>query len=72
MMPGMDGGAVAALLQANPVLAEIPMVFLTAVVSNKETGGHEALIGNMPFLAKPVDLQELIGCIERHARVENP
>ena len=65
MMPEMDGGDVAARLQADPLLRDTPVIFLTAIVSNEETDGREMLSGGETFLAKPVDTQELIKCIEQ-------
>src|SRR6266446_6084627 len=35
-MPGTDGGEVAAQIQSNPELQRIPIVFLTAPVTNAE------------------------------------
>ena len=66
MMPEMDGGAVAAQLQEDPLLKGIPIVFLTAIVSKEETKGHEARIGGLNYLAKPVDVAELTQVIEAH------
>src|SRR6266540_606550 len=54
IMPDMDGGDVAARLQADPLLRNTPVIFLTAIVSNEETDGHEMLSGTATFLAKPV------------------
>jgi CheY-like chemotaxis protein len=66
MMPGMDGGEVAARLQEVPLLQDTPIVFLTAIVSNEETHGSEAYIGGHDYLAKPVDLNILIQVIKGH------
>jgi CheY-like chemotaxis protein len=66
MMPEMDGGGVAAQLQQDPLLKNIPVVFLTAIVSNEETQERETNIGGQNYLAKPVDLSELTRCIEQH------
>src|ERR1035437_8833345 len=51
MMPGMDGGELAACFQANPKLKAVPIVFLTAAVTKREVtaGGGEG--GGGPFLA---------------------
>ena len=68
MMPGMDGGDVAAELQADPLLRDTPVIFLTAIVTNEETKGHETMIGTHMFLAKPVDLAELKKSIEENLR----
>jgi two-component system, OmpR family, response regulator len=56
MMPDMDGGDVATRLRADPLFRDIPIIFLTAIVSNAETDGHEMMRGGETFLAKPVDL----------------
>lgn len=66
MMPEMDGGEVAAQLRANALLKDVPLIFLTAIVSNKETGGHEMISGANAFLAKPVDWHELKACLAEH------
>ena len=65
VMPKVDGGDAAARIQKDPALARIPIVFLTAIVSKKDAqpGG---LIGGFPFLSKPVSLDDLIACIEKH------
>jgi two-component system OmpR family response regulator len=66
MMPGMDGGELAACFQANPKLKAVPIVFLTAVVTKGEVEAHGGLIGGRPFLAKPVVLSELVACLKHH------
>jgi CheY-like chemotaxis protein len=68
MMPEMEGGAVAAQLREVSALKNTPIVFLTAIVSKEETKGQEAVIGGENFLAKPMDLAELIQCLEKHLR----
>jgi CheY-like chemotaxis protein len=68
MMPGMDGGEVATRLQSNPKLRNTPIVFLTAAVKRSEVASHKGSIGNLPFVAKPVDFQEVVECIERQMR----
>jgi two-component system, OmpR family, response regulator len=66
MMPSMDGGEVASRLQAVPKLRATPIVFLTAAVKRSEINAHQGLIGGLPFLAKPVELQELLECIDKN------
>lgn len=68
IMPGMDGGDVAARLRADPLFRDTPIIFLTALVSNDETDGHEILRGAETFLAKPVDMSELKKTVEEHLR----
>jgi len=68
IMPGMDGGDVAARLRADPLFRDTPVIFLTAIVSNEETDGHEMESGGDAFLAKPVDIGELRKTLEQHIR----
>ncbi|MEQ1861002.1 MAG: response regulator [Chthoniobacteraceae bacterium] len=63
VMPKIDGGDVARQIRADPTLAHVPIIFLTAIVSSREQG-HE--IGGFPFLAKPVSVNAIIRCIEEH------
>lgn len=64
MMPAMDGGEVAEHLQAHPKLKNTPIVFLTATVRKNEVAARSGYIGGLPFIAKPVDLADVVGCIE--------
>jgi CheY-like chemotaxis protein len=65
-MPGMDGGSLAAVLQASPKLKGVPIVFLTASATQDELRERQGLVGGLPFLAKPVNLQEVLACLEQH------
>ena len=66
MMPGLDGGNLASQLQTNPKLKGVPIVFLTAAVTREEVRARRGLVGGLPFLAKPVDLDEVLVCLKRH------
>lgn len=66
VMPGMDGGHVAAVLQSHSKLKTIPIVFLTAAATKTEVAAHQGRIGGSEFLAKPVDLTEIVGCLRTH------
>lgn len=66
IMPGIDGGNLAATIKADALLRRIPIVFLTAVVSRKEAGEAPKQIGGFPFPAKPVSPEALERCIEEH------
>jgi CheY-like chemotaxis protein len=68
MMPGMDGGELAERLHAHPLLRNTPIVFLTAAVRKSEVAEQQGRIGGLPFVAKPVDLEEVIGCLEKASR----
>jgi two-component system, OmpR family, response regulator len=66
VMPGIDGGNLAARMKGDALLKHIPIVFLTAVVSSKEAGQEPKHIGGFPFLAKPVSPDVLERCIEEN------
>ena len=66
MMPGMDGGELAACFQANPKLKGVPIVFLTAAVTKGEVKAGIGLVGGHTFLAIPVVLSEVVACIRHH------
>ena len=64
LMPGPDGCEVSARLHADPELKDTPIVFLTALADNADTGGHAVAAGSTVYIAKPVDTEELIKCID--------
>lgn len=66
IMPDMAGSDVAAQIKEDDETKNIPIVFLTAAVTKKELDGSCSLIGGRPFIAKPVNLKELIYCIEKY------
>ena len=63
VMPEIDGGDVAKQFRADPEFAALPVVFLTAIVSQKESH-HE--FGGFPFLAKPVSIEMIKQTIAEH------
>jgi CheY-like chemotaxis protein len=65
LMPRLDGCDISARLHADPELKDTPIVFLTALAHNEDTGGHAVVAGSTVYLAKPVDAEELIKCIEQ-------
>ncbi len=72
MMPGLDGGNLASVLQTQPTTKNVPMVFLTAAVTREEVRTRHGLIGGQAFLAKPVNLHEVLACLERHLGPPQP
>ncbi|HET9418198.1 MAG TPA: response regulator [Chthoniobacterales bacterium] len=69
-MPGKDGGDVARELQADSVLRQTPILFLTSLISHSEAGRGAVERGGMLFLAKPVDPALLIETIGRILKSE--
>jgi two-component system, OmpR family, response regulator len=63
IMPKMDGGDVARQMASDPILKDVKIIFLTAIVSQREQAGLED-IGGHPFMAKPVSLAALTAKIE--------
>jgi len=63
VMPKIDGGDVAQQIRSDPLLENVPIVFLTAIVSQRETRSE---IGGFPFLAKPVSLDAITKCLAEH------
>ena len=72
VMPDTDGAEVAAQIQVDPELHGTPIIFLTALVTKAEADKGLRIDG-YSFLAKPIDIQELMNVIEKHssARSEN-
>jgi CheY-like chemotaxis protein len=68
MMPVLDGGELAARIQADPELRNTPFIFLTATVSANEQAASTCFAGTQTFLAKPFKLGDLVDCIERKTR----
>jgi len=65
IMPDMDGSEVANRLKSDPVTRNIPILFLTALVKNKEIETKSGSIGGNIFLAKPITTDELVKSIDQ-------
>ena len=65
VMPVMDGTETAEKLEKNPRTKNIPVLFLTSLISKNDELGKSAK--DRRFLAKPIDkeklLEEIEGCI---------
>jgi len=65
MMPQIDGGDIAAQIDADRGLQRTPIIFLTALVTKTEAKAGLHIQGH-PVLAKPIDIPELINRIEEN------
>jgi CheY-like chemotaxis protein len=64
LMPGMDGGEVAAELREHPLTRSIPVIFLTALLTKtEEYEANHTISSNITF-AKPFDTEELLAQIK--------
>ncbi|MCI0745626.1 MAG: response regulator [Verrucomicrobia subdivision 3 bacterium] len=68
IMPNMDGGDIFAQIHNDRHIKSTPVIFLTATVSQTEAGVKGFNSGGALFLAKPVSVENLINCINQHAR----
>ena len=66
MMPGLDGGDLAACFQANPKLKAVPIVFLTSAITKGEVEPSSGRFWGYPFLANPLVLTEVVACLKHH------
>jgi CheY-like chemotaxis protein len=64
MMPGIDGSEVAARIRSDPDLRDVPVLFMTALVSHREARGGSCSSGGQTFLPKTLGTGKLIECIE--------
>lgn len=63
-MPGMDGGDISAAVYAEDSLHDIPVLFLTALVSPGELQIQRGEIGGRPAISKEAPVEQLIARIE--------
>lgn len=65
MMPGMEGGDVAAALKNTPITANIPVIFLTCLFTKNEESNLGHKLGHELFVAKPYNFDELLDLISQ-------
>ena len=64
-LPGIQGGEISAMLQEDPSLRNIPVIFLTGMISVEEQQAGMT-IGGRPAVSKPIDIARLVDCIEKN------
>ena len=70
MMPNFDGGDVAAQISDDEKLKQVPIVFLTALVTHKESA-RRPVMGGYPFIAKPITPEVLAQNIEKFLKARS-
>lgn len=69
VMPDMDGFEVCQKIRSNPLLADIPVIFITALKGDRESRIRSLEVGGDAFLAKPVDQSELVAQISAMVKI---
>ena len=73
VMPGLDGGSIKHQLESHPKLRNIPIIFVTALVSREDAeGGLFVESGGNCMLPKPIELRHLIEAIEVKLKSKSP
>jgi CheY-like chemotaxis protein len=70
MMPGIDGGEVANVLRNKEETKNVPIIFLSSLLSEKEEEFNKKK-GLISFLSKPFARDKLLNEIGRYLRREN-
>lgn len=65
VMPDIGGDEFADLAKKEPALRNVPIIFLTGIVTKEEVKASGGKLGGYTYLAKPVaGVPELVACIE--------
>jgi CheY-like chemotaxis protein len=64
IMPGCDGGDVVAQLRDDGALGRVPVIFLTATMTEDGMKARSGAIAGFPVVVKPVEAKKLIKEIE--------
>jgi CheY-like chemotaxis protein len=68
IMPRLPGGNVASMIKADPELKDTPIVFFTAAVRKHQVEENDGIICDLPCIAKPASVDQVVAMIEKHAR----
>ena len=64
IMPTLSGTQLAAILQADPELGLIPIVFLTAASTDLLPQGSDPILQGRPCIPKPACMEEILESVE--------
>lgn len=64
MMPGLGGGELASAFRESTVLRDVPIVFLTSIITRREVEARGGI--TVPYLAKPIVLEEVLASVKHH------
>lgn len=70
MLPGLSGADAVKTLKTDPQLKEVPVVFLTALVSRQEEGLKGINVDGLHYetLGKPYEIETLLGVVKKFAK----
>ena len=72
LLPGASGAEAVGLLRKNPQLKNIPIVFLTALMTGEEKNIQDEGLNiqglNYPALGKPYDIEDLLDVVRKYAK----
>ena len=63
MMPEMDGPEIASALKTDDATQDIPIAFVTSLISERDVDSGQGVIDEHYFIAKPVQTDKLINVI---------
>ena len=64
MLPDIDGSDVAVELLKHPLTSQIPIIFLTSVMTKSEQERYGQIIGNRCIIAKPCRPEEILALVK--------
>jgi DNA-binding response OmpR family regulator len=64
-MPDIEGGDVATMLEDNPQTQDIPIIFVTALLTKQEEIKRQNMMGKHSFFSKPYKLERLLEEIDK-------
>jgi CheY-like chemotaxis protein len=65
IMPNLSGPQLASMLQGDPGLSAIPIVFLTAAPTSLLPHGADPILQGRPCISKPVCMEEILQSLEQ-------
>jgi two-component system, OmpR family, response regulator len=63
VMPGMEGPDVNDQLLKNSRLKNVPVVFMTGILTDDEVDSRDGTMFDRPCIAKPVSKEKLLNCV---------
>lgn len=69
-MPGVQGPEIAMRMSHDRNLKKIPIIFISGMLDQQDTGKTGRKIGRYMCLAKPFQVDDLIACMEKYRNQE--